>query len=536
MADPATDPFPTSTDTASSYFSTPPDTSNKPDILRGDNVIDLFPVKTDPQKAATELASLQGEKVKQEDLMLGEFNKKQELYQTRMKQMIAAEGATIDEVKRGSWNSKQELEKRETSLWEQFGSPGFLIAMMGSAFSAQPMNSALMAGGAAMSALNKGKMDDYQRAFDAWRQNTDLVIKRQQMEHQEYEDIAHLASTDMQAWGDKFRAISTRFDDKRKQALYENGMIGELFDSMDAETKAKNDLIKYRDLLDEKNRLVQLINAHPEVKKDPIAYQRLLKEYEDPSNLKAKAANEFVRKYQHENNGLSPPPEEIIKFEKEQSLAEHAWSGSLGGGAPTKEKEIARIQAEIKEKAKAAGKEISEADSYKQAAQEVEKAHRTLTANEAGRQAGHLGQYDLALTDLIPQAEDILKRHVGAAGVAGYATRTAESVSNIFGSNDTDRRQFESDIDELRLMAPQLLLDRATGRPLSAEHAYIDHIIRGLNMGDTTANTLRSLEELKQRLAALRENVQKRIGGEASALTSKPAATAPGWDEFPEVK
>ena len=226
--------------------------------------------------------------------------------------------------------------------------------------------------------------------------------------------------------------------------------------------------------------------------------------------------------------------DERLEAYKQVETAKYPYRGAAGG-APTKEKEIAKVQQEIKDRAKAEGKIISEEETYRQAAKSVEESHRVPTGNKIIDQKAHIEQYDLALTDLLPQAESILRRHVGAAGIAGYATRAGESVSNVLGSSETDRRQFESDIEQLRLMAPNILLDR-TGRPLSSEHELIDHIIRGLNVGDTTANTLRSLEELKRRLTTLRGKAQERIGATQGDAASAPAAAGAGWDEYPEVK
>ena len=112
-----------------------------------------------------------------------QWENREEQNRARREKMLTEQGATVEELKHGAWNANREMAKRETSLWEQFGSPAFLVAMMGSAFSAMPMNSALNAGGAAINAINQGKIADYQRAFDAWKANTDLTIKRLNEEH-----------------------------------------------------------------------------------------------------------------------------------------------------------------------------------------------------------------------------------------------------------------------------------------------------------------------------------------------------------------
>ena len=238
---------------------------------------DILPAN--PQQALTDLTKIQQQKTTTDDALLGQWNAREEQNRQRQEKMIAAEGATIDEIKHGSWNAQEEMAKRETGLWEQFGSPAFLVAMMGSAFSAMPMNSALNAGGAAIASLNKGKMDDYQRAFDAWKVNTDLVLKRAEMEHREYEDIDHLRRTDMESWRAKATAIATRFDDQRKLALLHNGMESDFLHSVDALNTARGTMAKVSDELTERNNKIQWIDAqHP---KNIIEWQKLSNQYDE---------------------------------------------------------------------------------------------------------------------------------------------------------------------------------------------------------------------------------------------------------------
>jgi len=100
---------------------------------------------------------------------------KEKQYNDRMEKMIAAEGASLDELK-NPW--KPEEHQQQTGLWESFGSPGFLVAMMGSAFSAMPMNSALAAGGAALDAIHRSDNAAYEKAYKAWKDNTQLTLDR----------------------------------------------------------------------------------------------------------------------------------------------------------------------------------------------------------------------------------------------------------------------------------------------------------------------------------------------------------------------
>ena len=525
MAD--TDLFQTSSDDTAKAFLAAPDVAHETKKPQPDQM-DLLPTRQQYDKTLGDLTKIQDEKTKSDSMMQSTFEQNDKQNRARMERLFAAQGATIDDLK--PWHAQQELADRKTDLWEQFGSPGFIIAMLGSAFSAQPMNSALNSGAAAMNAINQGDMQAYNRAFDAWKENTKLTLDRQKLEHELYDEADKLRERDMAAWRAKVAAVAARFDDKRKLALLQNGMDGELITALGSEAQAAQKLGAARDGLMQQKLKMDMLNVDKDwTSGDP---SRMKRAHDRVEAGQLTPEQDFMQRFDKEHPDAKF--DERLEAYKQVETAKYPYRGAAGG-APTKEKEIAKVQQEIKDRAKAEGKIISEEETYRQAAKSVEESHRVPTGNKIIDQKAHIEQYDLALTDLLPQAESILRRHVGTAGIAGYATRAGESVGNVLGSSETDRRQFESDIEQLRLMAPNILLDR-TGRPLSSEHELIDHIIRGLNVGDTTANTLRSLEELKRRLTTLRGKAQERIGATQGDAASAPAAAGAGWDEYPEVR
>ena len=135
----------------------------------------------------------------------------------------------------------------------------------------------------------------------------------------------------------------------------------------------------------------------------------------------------------------------------------------------------------------------------------------------------------------IDKVEDLLKKHNAITGLGGTITRPAEAVSNVFGSNATDRKEFERLVSELQEWAPNALNDR-NGRPLSSEASKIQTIIAGLKLGDTTANTARAYAELRPLLKAIKKQLQERkTGGASSAAPAEPEKT--DWlSAYPEVK
>lgn len=144
----------------------------------------------------------------------------------RQEGLLNQEAATLADLK--PWDAKKELSERKTGLWEKFGSPGFIVAMLASAFTAHPMNSALSSGAAAMDAINQGDMAAYDKAMEAWKANTDAAVKRMNIEHEEYADIDKLRETDLSAWQTKMKMAALKFNDKATLAYMDAGMYPEL--------------------------------------------------------------------------------------------------------------------------------------------------------------------------------------------------------------------------------------------------------------------------------------------------------------------
>jgi hypothetical protein len=179
-------------------------------------------------------------------------------YSDRMEKMIGAEGASIDELK-NHW--KPEDHQQQTGLWEAFGSPGFLVAMMGSAFSAMPMNSALSAGGAALDAIHRGDDAAYNRAYQAWKDNTKLAIDRLHAEHEELEDINKLYDKKREDWRASLAAHAAKYNDNRLKALLDNGMDDVAWEKMQGLAQARDQLGTAMQHIEEQKELVDAIKT-----------------------------------------------------------------------------------------------------------------------------------------------------------------------------------------------------------------------------------------------------------------------------------
>lgn len=367
MADPATDPFQTADSSTAGYFTTPP---AAPEPKKPDNVVDLFPTKDKVEGATTALTDIQQKKIGADDVMTRQYEQREEQNRSRMERLFNAQGATVEDLK--PWNAKEEMGKRETSLWEQFGSPGFVIAMLGSAFSAMPMNSALTAGGAAIEALNKGKMDDYKRAFEAWKENTELTIKRQKMEHELYDEIDHLRQTDMAAWRTKAAAIATRFDDKRKLALIQNGMESEVLQVIDAKAKAAGDLEHVSKEITDRKLKMDALNLDADwVSGDPTRMKRAMDRVEAGQQT---PEQELWAQFRRDDPSA--------KFDKQLEVYKDIQAGKYGGarGATTSKIDATELERRRAEYLKTG---MSPAEAYDKAKKEVKQAGATLLDDEA---------------------------------------------------------------------------------------------------------------------------------------------------------
>ena len=164
-----------------------------------------------------------------------------------------------------------------------------------------------------------------------------------------------------------------------------------------------------------------------------------------------------------------------------------------------------------------------------------------LTGNAQEKLQARVDLYDDSLNKL-DGALDVLDKHIGAAGVAGRALRVKERVGDLLGSEETDRVQFMRDIEYLQMLGSRLLIG-SDGRPLSSEAGRINDIIGGLSLGDTTANTQRSLNEIKALYAKMRGDTLSRLQGTWQPGGAPGGAPPPGnstrkpaWQDAPVVQ
>lgn len=144
------------------------------------------------------------------------------------------------------------------------------------------------------------------------------------------------------------------------------------------------------------------------------------------------------------------------------------------------------------------------------AAQTAANREARLAEKDAGN-ATKKGEEKTRAVTLIDELTTMLdddKSPVSLTGAGGKVRRLGETAGNVLGITDeTSAHDFESKLEELRLMAPKLV----TGSSKSAkdERERIEKVARGLKLGDTKQNTLSALKSLRESIASLKDEAPK---------------------------
>ena len=553
----------------------PPPADSRPPIDFTQGSIDSMLPK--PPRDLTEgLSALYERKIGADDAISAATERRAEYDRQQMQRAFEQTGYEAAHALK-PWDAKEEERKTRYDPIEAFGSIGSVFGILASAFTHAPMANALNASAAAMEAVRAGKEDEFKKHFDAWKANNDLAVKRFEMERQHFTDAATLMDRDLAA-GSRLASLNAlRFGDQKAKMLLDNGMIKEWYELQESRAKLGEENIRLNTEITQDSLRRKVLETDPGWKvgqeQDPskppvdprlVAVRRLeafnraygVKEtpqqelmgrwfFEHPKGTAEEAADFYKDTFVRQPQTLSAqqfqavedlvdhdvPRDEAIR-RVTQASAKPASAGQPGMG---KEEALA-----VEELLRAnPGMKRTEAIA------EVKRAAATITGNKADDIRSRIDLLDNSDAK-IDATLDTLNRHALSAGIAGRATRLGERVGNIFGSNETDREQFMRDIKYLQMLAPQLLTDRH-GRPLSTEAGAISDIIGGLSLGDTTANTIRSLEEIKRLYAKMREDNVKRLNGTWTPAPAEPshggspAGASPtpaggGWRSAPLVQ
>ena len=142
------------------------------------------------------------------------------------------------------WDSEAEGKKHQTDPVEAFASLGSVFGILASAFTHAPMESALNASASAINAIKASDAEGYKRAHEAWKQNTDLALKRAELERGRFQDAVSLMQTDMTAGVNMMKMHAIEVGDKQVQAMAEAGMFPQIIELQNARASLAEKMTK----------------------------------------------------------------------------------------------------------------------------------------------------------------------------------------------------------------------------------------------------------------------------------------------------
>ena len=174
------------------------------------------------EKLTGNLAKVQEDEIKARAPVLDEMNRKMTGYQHLSEDAFNATSASMAAIP-PKWDANAESEKYATNPIMAFGSAASLFGILAASFTHAPMMNALNASASAMNAYAKGDQEAYNRAHEAWKENTDLAIKRHNMMRESYQDAMEMLKTEPAIARAKLEAIATQYGDKTTLAMLQNG-------------------------------------------------------------------------------------------------------------------------------------------------------------------------------------------------------------------------------------------------------------------------------------------------------------------------
>ena len=501
------------------------DTLARPKAEKAPPITEMVSPQGDDKHVLGELLGIKRQEVAEKDAATRDIDALRERDRRRVEQQYAATGIQPGEFQK--WDAEAESKKHSTEPLQAFGSLGSVFGILASAFTHAPMENALNASAAAMTAIRSGDEQAYERAHEAWKQNTDIAFKRHEMQHQSYQDAISLMDTNMAAGRAKMLELTAKYDDQRGRALLEAGMDKEF---IDLQEKRADAAVKMQDA---KNRLIENgmqqevlrlgVKQNAQIK-DPqqraaadlalfrdVNSSKGVKDFDMSAMSQAQAESirtrgrpltfdemiETERKIaESKRSGLSQSArdaEETDRLAREiqtneggtygeaylkarERMSKAAKPGGATGGGNTNltidRQNAAEVARQKEEWRKGGMPEPEIAEKGAQLAAHLRSTATPITSTRKDELASQITRFDEA-SKTIDKVEALLKKHNAIAGLGGAVTRPAEAIGNVLGaSNSTDRKQFQSYISELQDWSGRLLNEFAFAPTISRGKAH----------------------------------------------------------------
>lgn len=495
-----------------------------------------------------------------------------------------AEGVAANNTPK-PWDADKQHKKFESDPIEGFGSAGGLFAMVASAFTKAPMENAINGMAGAINSIKDGNEKAYERAFDSFKENVKLADHRFKMQHELYQDALSMSATNATVSNIKFRNAATKFGDSQMLMLAEHGMVKEIYELQASRASANEQAVKAADattqhtmqqrVLKQEYEEIDKSQLPPEMKevKKLEAFNRVhafgsMKNEQQESMATwawehrrdnggmgptaderasfydehfgrgadtQRRANEYIalkeQGYRDAHEGAEAPPDERAKWTAEAASMGRAGHGT-GGNANTSLTNAREINKEANDHRDQMRKEHPDwsedklnedrADYYKK----LQTKSQSVGANRAQDNRTVRSQIKIA-KDTVEQQKEFLKKYSFITGAPGAISRGVEKVGNIAGiSSNTDRQAFESNVEKLKLNAAKLLT-MTRGRPLAADAARLDSIVKGKGFGDVNKGTMRAMEDYEKILDKIDANLAQEGADESPPPPAASGEKAP---------
>jgi hypothetical protein len=231
------------------------DSPGRKDVVSTDSATSGIPDYLNPASQGTfDDASNQAtgwlqDKLKADESANAQLNKRAEGLRRQQVYNLNAEGHIASQVPE-PWDAKKERAETTTGPMEKFGSAAMVFAGIASAFSKTPAIASLNAGAAVLQAINDGDEKAYRDAHAAWKENTELAVKRFNMQREIYSDTNALFDKDISLWKAKLIENATRLGDQQALNLLQHGQYPQFFEAEAHRAKAMEAMLGAKEHFD----------------------------------------------------------------------------------------------------------------------------------------------------------------------------------------------------------------------------------------------------------------------------------------------
>lgn len=156
-----------------------------------------------------------------------------------MDKLLAKQEKAIDEGEKESQAAYKNIQpfkplpppdqrQYQTDPLQSFFSLGSVFGILASAFTHQPWTTSFEAAAAAIDARNRSDAVAYDHAFNAWKENTDLMFKRHQIQMDDWQAINENTKNDLTLRDALMRGYEAKYGDQISASYRAAGLYGQL--------------------------------------------------------------------------------------------------------------------------------------------------------------------------------------------------------------------------------------------------------------------------------------------------------------------